>query len=269
MDRRRGFRFALVFAAVSLCACGEDAGPRGLLDTQEISHALGALDGEVHLNCLECFEESYAEGHRYFEADFVVASDGRIVLSHDGMEARFGLPPGFSSAQFMAQRLLGKYTPLDGPGLARLFREKTDWYLVSDVKTLNVPGLRELCRELEEGGVDCTERVIPHLFSIDELAGARALGFENLVFAGYRLRDSAATAEAAIGLMRRAPEVFALSLPRSWWDAWGKDRLRPTPVPVFLHTVDGAKAAEGYLEQGVRGVYTDSLRPSDLPHTRR
>jgi hypothetical protein len=269
MDRRRGFHFALLVGGLALCACGEGAGPRGLLDTPEISHALGALDGEVHLNCLECFEESYAEGHRYFEADFMVASDGRIVLSHDGMEARFGLPVGFSSAQFMAQRLLGKYTPLDGPGLARLFREKTDWYLISDVKTPNVPGLRELCRELAEGGVDCTERVIPHLFATNELAGARELGFENLVFAGYRLRDSWDTAEAAIGLMQQAPEVLALSLPRSWWDAWGKDRLRPTPVPVFLHTVDGPEAAEGYLAQGIRGVYTDSLRPGDLPRAAR
>jgi hypothetical protein len=256
MARRRPFRTGvLLFAALTcVCGCGEDAGPRGLLYTQEISHALGALDGETHLNCLECFEQSYAEGHRYFEADLMVASDGRIVLSHDNMEARFGLPAGFSSAQFLAQKLLGKYTPLDGPGLARLFRERPDWYLISDVKTPNIPGLTELCAELAEGGVDCTERVIPHLFSPDELPGARALGFQSLIFAGYRLRDSVGTAEAAIGLMRRAPEVFVLSLPRTWWDAWGKDHLRPAPVPLFLHTVDGSEAAEHYLEHGVQGV---------------
>ena len=52
-----------------------------------ISHAMGGIGGTNYSNCLEAFNENYAEGHRVFEVDIELTSDGRMVLWHDWKRA--------------------------------------------------------------------------------------------------------------------------------------------------------------------------------------
>jgi glycerophosphoryl diester phosphodiesterase len=224
-----------------------------------ISHELGALDGNYYLSCRECFEHSYAQGLRYLEADLMQASDGRIVASHDGEEKRFDLPPGFTSAQFMSKKILGRYTPLDGRGLAALLKEKRDWYLIGDIKTDVRTGLIELCKELGDAGIDCRERVVPQITRP-----------QDLIYALYRSPKSVETIVKAVEFAKANPEIVDVLIPLDWWDELGHTLLGDAPeVRIYVHTVNSAVQADALFAHGVTGIYTDSLAPGSADHPTR
>ena len=223
---------------------------------------MGEIDGHTYLSCLECFEKSYAAGQRYLEGDFVVASDGKIVAMHDGAEGEFGLPQGFTSTQFMSIKLLGKYSPLNGPAIAQLMKEKPDWYLVTDVKTDNGIGLNELCSELGANGIDCTERVLPQIFSEDQIWITRALGFHNVILTVYKLPWGADTVTTGAKFVADNSDMLALTMPAVMWDDLGHDLLGDAPpVRVYVHTVDDPEVEKQLFAQGVTGLYSNSLPP--------
>lgn len=253
-----------VIALLGLSACEGSTFDRArFYAARMISHEMGAIDGNTYLSCRECFEQSYAHGQRYLEADLMQASDGKIVAMHDGEEARFGLPQGFTSTQFMSIQLLGKYTPLDGPGLAALMKEKPDWYLVTDVKTDNRAGLTELCAELDAAGIDCRERVLPQIYAEGEIAATRALGFDQVIFTLYALPDTDHTVDSAIAFAFVHPEVVAITMPIAFWNERGERLLGdPTPVPIYLHTIDDPTEEQTLFSEGVTGLYSDTLPPA-------
>ena len=78
-------------------------------DFKTISHALGGapwLEKEnTYFNSLEVFEYNYGIGHRFFEIDLLLTSDGKIVASHD-----YGSTVTYD--EFMATKTEG-FTPID------------------------------------------------------------------------------------------------------------------------------------------------------------
>ena len=48
-----------------------------------ISHALGGIGGHIGTNSLEALLQAYRSGHRVFETDLCITSDGHLVLRHD------------------------------------------------------------------------------------------------------------------------------------------------------------------------------------------
>ena len=264
--RTRGWLVWL--SACGLAACSSSPAPlhfsrKDFYAYRMISHEMGELDGQTYLSCLECFEKSYAAGQRYLEADLMLAADGKIVAMHDGEEERFGLPKHFTSEQFMSTKLLGKYSPLDGPAIAQLMKEKPDWYLVTDFKTDNRIGLNELCAELGANGIDCRERVLPEIFAEDQISITRALGFRNVILAVYKLPWGPEAVKTGAKFVAGNADVLALALPVTLWNAYGHDLLGDDPpVPVYVHTVDDPDAERNLFDEGVTGLYSDSLRPA-------
>ena len=254
----------LAIALLVACGCGGSGFSRArFYAARTVAHEMGALDGNTYLSCRECFEHSYARGQRYLEADLMLTPDGKVVAAHNDQEARFGLSRGFTSQQFMATRLLGRYTPLDGPGLAALMKEKRDWYLIADVKTPLRPTLVELCDELAAHGVECRDRVLPQITHAEELAVTRSLGFTQVIFALYRLPLSAQTLRGAMAFASRNGDVLEVLIPLKWWKVLGPQVIGRSPaVPVYVHTVNDPAQERALFAQGVTGVYSDSLPPA-------
>jgi lipoteichoic acid synthase len=106
-----------------------------------IAHAGGQIDGHHYTNSLEALNENYTNGFRLFELDIIKTSDGHFVAAHDwsmwkkmtGYDQQ--LPP--TKEQFLKQKLMQKYTPIDMNAINQWFSNHSDAILVTD-KTKNI-----------------------------------------------------------------------------------------------------------------------------------
>lgn len=135
-----------------------------------IAHAGGAIDGIYYTNCLEALDLSYSKGCKLFELDLVLTTDNKIVAKHD--------PPGKTEAEFMAQQILGKYSPLNMEAINRWFQNHPDAILVTD--KINDP-------QIIFDQFSFRKRVIMELFTWEAVDKAIELGIkpmasENLIF---------------------------------------------------------------------------------------
>lgn len=77
-----------------------------------MAHALGGMDGQVYLNTLPAFENAIKNGYKYFETDFTLTSDKKLVLCHgwsekDCLRFKIDYDPGFKEMTYdMARQLV-------------------------------------------------------------------------------------------------------------------------------------------------------------------
>ena len=145
-----GRRCAWSFLAVCMCLCASGCTSTHLVTTQDeliqvqdnevtvnnvflesnksveqtawtelpiVAHALGTVEGRVETNSKDAFLESYEKGHRLFECDFQLTSDGKLVLRHDWEQiSYYNLEQSFAGVMdwetFMQTPIAYYYTPL-------------------------------------------------------------------------------------------------------------------------------------------------------------
>jgi hypothetical protein len=102
---------------------------QNLVRTQDsfIAHAGGEIDGYKYTNSLEALDLSYSKGARLFELDILETADKKLVASHDWND---GLPLTYEA--FLAQKVEGKFTPLDLASINQRFAQHTDAILITD-----------------------------------------------------------------------------------------------------------------------------------------
>lgn len=144
------------------CSCGTDVTPQYW--EFFIAHAGGGIDGNIYTNSLEALDLSYSKGCRLFELDLTLTTDNKIVGIHDA--------PGQTEAEFMAQKILGKYTPLNMDAINRWFQNHPNAILVTDK-------LEDPQRIFDE--FLFRDRVIMELFSWEAVDKAIELGITPLV----------------------------------------------------------------------------------------
>jgi glycerophosphoryl diester phosphodiesterase len=246
----RAFVIALAIAGT---ACGPHP-PRAALP-RYVAHAMGEVDGHAYTNSLEAWRANYSKGCRLFETDLWMTSDGKLVAFHDGMEAAFGLPGGFTHDDFMHTRILGSYTPLDSERIGQLLAENRDWKVVTDTKSDLRPSLEMLCAALKRKNVPCAERVIPQIYRPEtDLSIAEQLGFRQVIFTIYlvRLED-----REIVKIARADPRIVAVTMPPARATKEMVRALSHSGIRCYVHTVNGPGIARQF-ERGIWGVYTDS-----------
>ncbi|RYZ86350.1 MAG: hypothetical protein EOP04_14065 [Proteobacteria bacterium] len=220
-----------------------------------IAHALGGWNGATYLNCAECFESNYTSGFRYFEMDFLKTSDGAMVGIHDGQEEEFGLPSPFTLEQFKNSSIKGT-TPVDETELARWMVEKSDWFLITDVKSDNLIGLRRLCEVLKNKKIDCRDRIIPQFYSPEEFAVLKEIAFNRSIFTLYRFGNDLPSVKK---ILSDNPAIWALTVPAAWWSPEYTNAISELGRVGFVHTINDKSEADRLLLSGVSGIYTDFL----------
>ena len=246
----RAFAIAIAIAGTS---CGPHP-PRVALP-RYVAHAMGEVDSHTHTNSLEAWRANYSKGCRLFETDLWMTSDGKLVAFHDGMEAAFGLPKGFTYDDFMHTRILGSYTPLDADRIGQLLAENRDWKVVTDTKGDLRSSLEMLCAALQRKNVRCTERVIPQIYRPEtDLSIAKQLGFHQVIFTVYRTRLED---DEIVKIARADSRIVAVTMPPARATKEMVRALSDFGIRCYVHTVNGSGIARQF-ERGIWGVYTDS-----------
>lgn len=261
-------------AADSAAASGD---PVGEASGDETADALTDASGRelvTVLNCLEGFQAQYAAGVRVFEADLRLTSDMEVVLRHDW---RAGWQEGVSETsiptleEFLETPVLGEYTPLSFQDLLRLMEEYPDVCIITDTKfteaevvTAQFTAMLSDAKEL--GLTYLFDRFVIQVY--DELMFKVVDGLHHFPHYIYTLYATgfAGTEDA----FREAASFCADNgfLGLTLWDYWWREAYAPIArelgVAVYVHTVNDAQEARELLDQGVSGIYTDTLTPADL-----
>lgn len=251
--------------------------PDGGASGDETADALTDANGRelvTVLNCLEGFQDQYAAGVRVFEADLRLTSDMEVVLRHDW---RVGWQEGVSETsiptleEFLETPVLGEYTPLSFQDLLLLMEEYPDVCIITDTKfteaevvTAQFTAMLSDAKEL--GLTYLFDRFVIQVY--DELMFKVVDGLHDFPHYIYTLYATgfAGTEDA----FREAASFCADNgfLGLTLWDYWWRETYAPIArelgVAVYVHTVNDAQEARELLDQGVSGIYTDTLTPADL-----
>lgn len=237
-----------------------------------IAHAMGGIGDMEYSNSLEAFENAMKQGYCVFEVDFSVTADNRVVCSHD-FEGYEGIP---RYDEYMNTSIQGLYTPLDMEQMVELLADNPNIYLMTDFKWDNSFGsdnhevtiiMDELKTCLQKyGDISLADRVVIQIYSEENYHVIEKYGcFKNYVYTLYQYAYPIYEEIAAfclendirvvtMGKERATREHVAI------FDQWN--------IKVYSHTVNTLQEAAQQLENGVHGIYTDWILPTEMESMR-
>ena len=253
---------------------GERTAAEILADTPVIAHAMGSVDGEATLNCLEGFQEQYGKGVRVFEVDLRLTADQRVVLRHDW---RAGWQEGVSETavptleEFLDKPLLGRYTPLSFRDLLELMEAYPDICIVTDSKFTDAEIVRlqftSMVQDAQALGLSylldrmAVQVYDPLMFKVVDSVHHSKHYIYTLYVEGFG-RTEESFREKALFCTQNG--IQGITMWDTWWDGAYAPIAARCGIQVYTHTVNDSQQALALLESGVAAVYTDDLTPAAL-----
>lgn len=239
-----------------------------------IAHATGGSELGSYPNAVQCLDDWYAKGVRWFEFDLHWTRDGHLVGLHDWgptfrrwfepadlpLEWKLAAPlirhNGLPLKTFQALRMRGDLTPIDPSLLNDWLAQHHDAWLVTDIKNHNGTALAQLAGAFGP----LRSRVLAQVFSIEEIDLALELGYGRIGWANYVPKLPIA---ALSGLLADRPvDVVVLNRktirdPGTWPDL---EAIRTMGMDLWLFTVNDPEELNA-LPDSVNGIITDRLLP--------
>ncbi len=228
-------------------------------DTPVIAHAGGMIDGRDASNSLEALDATFKAGVSIIEIDFNFTSDGELACIHD-WHPRFaaGLPVGapVTLEKFLQCRIYGQYTPMWLGNLCQYLEENSGLYIVTDVKDNNIAAARKIKEEYPK----LMDRFIIQVYSEAEYDAIRAMGFDQIIFSLYKMTWAEKTNTAALARFADGHKLLGYTADVTLCNVSGfVDGMKQAKIPLFLHTINSKSEQKKLFQNGVYGIYTDSL----------
>lgn len=237
-----------------------------------VAHALGTVAGRTETNCREAFIESYENGQRVFEADFMLTSDGKLVVRHDfddnsyyNLEQSPGAEYVMDYNAYMSSKIRGLYTPLDADGLCALLAEYPDAYLVTDSKATDKATVERefklLAEAVEKTDKSIFSRTVVQIYyeeMLDIVAPLYQCG--GWIFTLYQISDPDYNAVAEFCAEKG---VDVVTLDRDRFSANVAEILHSRGIKLYTHTVNRSDSMFVMYTYGCDGFYSDYITPSD------
>lgn len=236
---------------------------------QYVAHAFGGKGTKTYTNALEAFNYNYELGHRVFEVDFDLTTDGVTVCSHDEDYWRYitgneNNDVEYSYENFKNTPLFTDYTPLDYKDVIDLMVEYPDIYIITDTKYADELSvykqfgqLCEYARAVDESVLD---RLVPQIYNEEMLDYVMNVhDFKSLIFTLYNVawdKDEIVKycMRSGVGFITVSAEI----IDRDVIDMWKRIGFK-----VAVHTVNENDEAQDFFDKGIDLVYTDFLLPEN------
>ena len=255
-------RLALLLLLLLVLACGGNV--KRVADVPLIAHAGGMVAGDIMTNSVEAIYAARDNGYKYIELDLSYTADSFIVAVHDwgSYNRAVGLGANSDAAPLLADfcflGLPGGYTPLLSHKINDFFQEHDSLYLVTDkisdpdVLDGAFPGLRS--------------RMVVEAFNYDHYVELKRRGYAYVTYSC--LADdivSATLKHIVFHWLFPGPKIDKLALHTSAFDySYLKFLMAVADFEISLFTINRMEDIPEMAREGLRFIYTDSLRPSDL-----
>ncbi len=217
---------------------------------ENVAHAGGGIGNVSYINGLVALDNSYANGFRFFEMDFLRTADGAIVCSHDWDEYNDKAP---TLAQFLDHRKTQMYAPCTYDELIAWFYRHPDATLIADIK-FDVLGIATALHD------KLGTQVLPQVFDTNEAEKLAGGGRFPVIVALYKQPDSLSKLSLIGSIRGRRIPVWAVAMSRSdvyaglalWAKLW-------VDAPVYSYTVNSCGDTPWVKLLGADAIYTDYL----------
>ena len=243
-----------------------------------IAHAGGIIEDFSYTNSPEAIRLNYERGHRTFEIDMVLTSDNKVACIHDWdvpfQEGReVGIAP--SSDVFLSYSIREKYTPILFEDLCRIMNEYPDMWLVTDSK---YPAGEEIVLEFEEmvnvakklNLEHILDRIIVQIYNEDmyEIV-MNVYPFRSWIFTLYQRWGGGNIEEfEKIARFCYKNNIQNITMGKARMSSEMNNEIiqisQKYKLDIYTHTVNDMDEAKNNFSLGVKGIYTDSIIPSDL-----
>ena len=241
-----------------------------------IAHAFGEVDNKIETNSKEAFINAWENGFRVVEGDFTYTSDGVLVLRHDfekdGSYARLEIKTDqdkvMDSQTYLNTPIIFTQTPMRAVDLMYLMVEYPDMYLVTDTKDTDQATVQRQFRDIVSiakniGHPEVLDRIIPQLYNKEMIKWIKAIHpFENWIFTLY-LYNNPDYDDIANYCKANGIQTVTLHVDRATKE--NVNKLKAKGLKVYAHTTNRYLTMKTLLNVGVDGIYTDRIKPYELP----
>ena len=227
-----------------------------------ILHASGQVDvnGKKYdyTNTIDNFIDCYNSGFRYFEYDFILSTDGKLIGAHDYRYMPEFVNTGIDYNSYCNYLILGKLHGVTVERLIEVLSLKEDAYIILDIKeeaTISV--INALVEELNDyGHTELIKNFIPQLYSYEMYQVLENnYSFEKYIYTNYVSNYSINQIKS---YFENEDKVFAITL----WHYYSKydilDLIQEN-FEVYLHTINTPNKIQEAFNKGATGVYTDNI----------
>lgn len=235
-----------------------------------IAHAGGGLyrqdeKGEKisvkYTNSREALENSYKNGHRVFEMDFLLTYDGKLAAVHDW--ERVGGKK--TSEEWKTVKIYDTYTSMLIENVYEFMLEYPDTFLVTDTKsffygdkdiTHQFEQLVSVAKDIDES---LLKRVIPQVYDqncYDIMMDVYP--FESVI---YTLYESPDTNKEVVDFVAKHKNIKVITMEWYRYTEEFYNDLTALSKYIYFFTINVPKEIETFRSWGVHGFYTDYINP--------
>ena len=226
-----------------------------------VVHALGGIDGKNYSNSLEALESTLARDGRFLEVDLSFTADGDLVCFHTKHEKHLGMDSPVTevgTSDFLSHRYADRFTLIDLETLLRKLLDHPDTYLVTDCKHDFKLCMEKTLSVAESLDPALVGRIIPQFYTVDQWLDVARMeaahgSFATVIFTLYKTRID----DDAVVELVQARGVPVVTMSRKRFNPDLVARLADIGVDSLVHTVNKPVDIIGYVDQGVRGLYSD------------
>lgn len=246
-----------------------------------IAHAGGTYREKAYntfyTNSLEALQQNYSMGHRVFEMDFYLTSDGKMAAVHDWDQFGYMNGVALSSDEWKNFQTFGSpvtdsrfTTMLIGDVLDQMLINK-DMYLVTDTKSFEVSEeevihqFTEIYNEAMKRSPELLSRIIPQIYNQTMYTTLKKVyDFSNVIYTLYVSPDSP---EQVIEFVANNPSIKVVTIPLNhagYFNPEFFNNLHALDKKIYTHTIHTYDELTKYSALGIDGFYTGLLLPSDM-----
>ncbi|HFR3751083.1 TPA: glycerophosphodiester phosphodiesterase family protein [Streptococcus suis] len=246
-----------------------------------IAHAGGTYREKsyntFYTNSLEALQQNYSMGHRVFEMDFYLTSDGKMAAVHDWNQFGYMNGVALSSNEWKNFQTFGSpvtdsrfTTMLIGDVLDQMLINK-DMYLVTDTKSFEVSEeevihqFTEIYNEAMKRSPELLSRIIPQIYNQTMYTTLKKVyDFSNVIYTLYVSSDSP---EQVIEFVANNPSIKVVTIPLNhggYFNSGFFNNLHALGKKIYTHTIHTYDELTKYSALGIDGFYTGLLLPSDM-----
>jgi len=239
-------------------------------DAKRVAHAGGAIELQTYTNSYEALNINYENNFRYFEIDFSLTSDGRIVCIHDWdatFTYLFGFtlitPPTFQEFKRYSKSI-SKFESCTLEGLAEWMHAHPGAVIITDIKSISHLGWTDLdvLKKIYNELPGPRTRVIPQFHYPKNYNSIKKIGFDSVIWTLYLYEG---TDDEIIFWAQQFEGKIAVAMPQIKAKHKLPARLRKIGIPAYVYTINSRRSALNLLyRKKVSNLYTDYLPPDNL-----